>query len=399
VDSGEPRRDDDPGTVDWPARARAVAPVVAAAADRIEAERHVPDDVMAALHEAKLFRMCLPGWLGGGEASPLAAMLACESIAAADASAAWCLGQALGCSRSAAFLEPEVAREVFGRPEAILAWGPPKGAVKAVAIEGGYRVSGEWRLASGIRNANWLGPLCAVVESDGDPQLDSAGRPVMRTMLLPISSARLTDVWRVIGLKGTGSDEFAIDDLFVPEAFSFVRDSAAERREDGPLYRMALTTFYGIVFAGVALGVARTMLDDFIGLAATKKPSHNATVLRENPAVQRDFARAEASLGSARSYLIDMIGAAWHSGAPPDAWPLDVRARLRIAATNAVEQARDVVEYAYRAAGSTAIFTGDAFERRLRDINTVAQQAQGQPVNMEHSGMALLGLEQEGGRV
>lgn len=386
-------------SIDWPARARAVAPVVAAAADRIEADRRVPADVMAALHEAELFRMCLPVCLGGGEATPLEAMLACEAIAAADASAAWCLGQALGCSRSAAFVAPEVAREVFGRPEAILAWGPPKGAAKAVATDGGYRVSGHWQLVSGVRNADWLGPLCTVVEADGSPRTGADGRPFQCSVLLPIADARLIDVWRVIGLKGTGSDEFVIDDLFVPEEYSFVRDSAADRREDAPLYRLALTLFYGITFAGVALGVARTALDDFIRLAAIKKPSHNATVLRENPAVQRDFGRAEARLGSARSYLIDRVEAAWNCGAPPDTWPLEVRARLRIAATNAVEQAREVVEFAYRAAGSTAIFADDAFERRLRDIHTIAQQAQGQPVNMEHGGMALMGLERKGGRV
>jgi alkylation response protein AidB-like acyl-CoA dehydrogenase len=299
----------------------------------------------------------------------------------------------------AGFLDPEVAREVFTSPDVVLAWGPPDGAANAVAVEGGYRVTGKWRFASGIRNANWLGPICAVREADGTARLGPDGKPLRRSMLLPISSATLSDVWHVIGLRGTGSDSFAIDDLFVPEAYSFDRSSSADRREDGPLYRLALTTFYGIAFAGVALGVARSALNDFIRLAAEKTPSNASVVLRENPAVQRQVAEAEADLGSARSYLFDRIEAAWNSGHRPDEWSLDLRARLRIACTNAVIQSRKVVEFTYQAAGSGAIFQNNPFERRFRDINTVAQQAQGQPVNFEHSGMALMGLEVKGGRV
>jgi alkylation response protein AidB-like acyl-CoA dehydrogenase len=229
--------------------------------------------------------------------------------------------------------------------------------------------------------------------------MDGNGKPVQRCLLLPISSAEVTDVWQVIGLRGTGSNSFAITDLFVPEEFTFIRDSAADRREDNPLYHMPLTTFYGIAFAGVALGTARTLFQSFIRLAADKTPSHNTTVLRENPAVQREVARAEANLGSARSYLIDMINVVWESGKMPEEWPLEDRARLRLACTNAVTQARDTAAFAYQSAGSSAIFENDNFERRFRDMNTVAQQAQGQPVNLEHAGMALLGIEMKGGRV
>ena len=386
-------------SIDWVARATRLVPILDAAIDRIESERRVPTDVMSALHDAELFRMCLPASLGGGEATPSTVLQVVEIIASADASAAWCLGQALGCSRMAGFLDRRVAQEVFGGRDAVLAWGPPGGSANAVSVDGGYHVTGKWRLASGIRNASWLGPICRVCEPDGSPRNDADGNPVNRTMLLPISSATLTDVWRVIGLKGTGSDSFAIDDLFVAEEYSFHRDSPQDRREDGPLYRLGLSTFYAIAFAGVAMGVARTALDDFIRLAAEKKPSHATTVLRENTAVQRQVAEAEANLGSARSYLFDMLDAAWNSDHLPDAWPLDMRARLRLACTNAITQSRAVVEFAYQAAGSGAIFQDNPFERRFRDINTVAQQAQGQPVNFEHAGAALMGLEIKGGRV
>jgi alkylation response protein AidB-like acyl-CoA dehydrogenase len=122
-------------------------------------------------------------------------------------------------------------------------------------------------------------------------------------------------------------------------------------------------------------------------------------VLRDNPAVQREFAQIESNLGSARSYLIDRINIAWESGELPESWSLDHRARLRLSCTNAVMQARDTVAFAYQSAGSDAIMESNPFERRFRDINAVAQQAQGQPTNFEHAGMALLGIELKGGRV
>ncbi|MDA1323579.1 MAG: acyl-CoA dehydrogenase family protein [Proteobacteria bacterium] len=385
--------------IDWVARAKALAPVIAAAADRIESERRVPPDIMAAMHEAELFRMCLPRSMGGGQADLLTVMQTTEAIASADASAAWCLGQGLGCSRSAAFLDHEVAREIFSAPDAILAWGPPDGGAKAIAVDGGYRVTGKWRFASGIMNATWLGPQCAVFEPDGNPRLDASGKPVQRNMVLPTASATINDVWQVIGLKGTGSNSFAIQDIFVPEAFSFGRDSADDRREDVALYGILQTTFYGTAFAGVALGIARTALDDFIRLAAEKTPANLNMVMRENPAVQRQLAQVEANLGAARSYMIERIGTLWDSGEPPDRWPIDQRARLRLACTHAVMQARDTVGFAYQAAGSSAVLASNPFERRFRDINAVANQAQGQPVNLEQAGKVLLGVEQAGSRI
>ena len=140
-------------------------------------------------------------------------------------------------------------------------------------------------------------------------------------------------------------------------------------------------------------------MNDFIELAETKTPANYTAVLRKNPAVQRQFATIEASLGAARAYLIERITALWDSGEPPSAWPVDERARLRLACTHAVHQARDTVAYAYQAAGSSAVLSSNPFERRFRDINTVANQAQGQPINLEQAGRILLGVDRTASRV
>jgi len=221
-------------TVDWAARARALTPMIEAASDRIEKERQVTPDVMAALHDAQLFRMLLPREMGGGEADPVAFMEVIEAISAGDASVGWCLGQGLGCSHAAAFLAPAVATEIFGESNSVLAWGPPSGA-KAISVEGGYRVSGRWRFASGSPHATWLGGHSLVCEADGTPRKDDKGRPILRTMLFPKAKAKIYDVWNVLGLRGTGSNDYEVKDLFIPSAYTTWRDSVPDRTHKGPL--------------------------------------------------------------------------------------------------------------------------------------------------------------------
>ena len=386
-------------SIDWVARARALAPAIEAAAERTERDRQIPDDLMAALHDAELYRMILPRSMGGGEATALALMEVLEAVAAADASTAWCLGQALGCSLAASFVTKDVAQEIFGKPDAVLAWGPPSPGARAVAADGGYRLTGKWRFASGSRNATWLGCHSAVYEADGAPRIGDDGAPVVRTLIYPRSSAAITDVWQVVGLKGTGSDDYAVSDLFVPESFTFVRDSAADRREPGPLYRIPLLTFYGIAFAGVALGLARATLDDFIALAAEKKAARTTSVLRDNAVVQSMVGQAEGRLGSSRAFLVEMINETWETACTPDPFPLRQRARLRVAITYAMNQAREVADSAYQAAGTNAIFESNPFERRFRDMHTVAQQGQAHLSNFEGAGQAFLGLEPKGTRI
>jgi alkylation response protein AidB-like acyl-CoA dehydrogenase len=373
-------------------RARELAPLIAAHAGATEQAREIAPAVIDALHEARLFRMLIPRSCDGWEADPLSYLQAIEEFAKADGSTAWCVVQGSGCSVAAAYLAPEAARDIFGGPSAVMSSGPFNPEAKAVAGAGGYRVSGSWSFASGIKHAHWLGCHCLIYEADGTPRLASDGTPAERTMLFPKASARLKDIWHVVGLKGTGSDNYTIDDLFVPDAYSFTRESAADRRERGPLYRIPVYHLYGIGFAAVALGLARASLDAFMALAATKKPSAKTFTLRDNAVIQSQVALAEAKLGSARSYLVQSLGDCWDTAVRGETLSMPQRAMLKLAGTYAAHQSKDVIDTIYHAAGATAIFQGNPFERRFRDVHTVLQQVQAHFANFELVGQVLLGL-------
>jgi indole-3-acetate monooxygenase len=388
-------RDEGHTPVDWTARAQALTPMIEVAGDRIEAERRIVPDVVAALHDAGLFRMLLPVSLGGGGADVVVFNQVIETIAAADASTAWCLAQQVASTQAANFVDPKIAREIFAGPNGAVAWGPPAGA-KAVAADGGYVVNGRWRFASGSEHCPWLGGHCAVFEADGKPRLDAHGRPVMRTMLFRKEQAKFTDIWHVLGLRGTASNAYEVKDLFVPAAYSTWRDSVPDQRGDEPLARIPLLTLYGMGFSGVALGLARASLDAFKKLAVTKKPSpmHGSPLpLREHPVIQARVAEATGQLQSARAYLLDMLRVFWDAATAKRAVSLEERAQLRIAITGSMEQASRVVDFAFRTAGADAIFQGSPFERRFRDMHTVTAQGQAHLSNFEGAGQALFGIE------
>ena len=374
------------------ARARGLRAQIEGAAQAIARERALPRELLHALHDSRLFRLLLPKSCGGEEVAPAVFVAAVEEVAKADASVAWCMAQGSGCSMAAAYLEPAVAQEIFGGREAVLAWGPGAANATARAVQGGYRVSGSWPYASGSRHAQWLGGHAQLLDAEGKPCLGPDGKPAERTLLFPRAKAEIKDVWHVVGLKGTGSDTYTVTDLFVPARYSFTRESAADRREAGPLYRLTTFQLYGCGFAAVALGIARATLDAFIAMAAAKVPMLGARPLRESAVVQAKVASAEAHWQSARAYLMQTLDAAWAAASRGESLGLQQRAALRLAGVYATEQAREVVEIAYHLAGGSAIFENHAFERRLRDMHAVTQQVQGQFVNFEHVGQVLLGL-------
>ena len=382
---------------DYLERARRLAPMLKDAADEIEERRELPERIVEALIEAGFFKLLIPSSLGGAELNPLTYVQVLEEIAKAEPSTAWSLGQNSGCSMSAPYLDPAVAREIFGLPRGILAWGPDlPGAGRGVAVEGGIRVTGRWGFATGSRHATWLGAHVPVFEPDGTQRMNPNGRPHVRTVLFPKSSAEIIDNWQVIGLRGTGSDSYAVSDLFVPQKYTLSRDNEAERREAGLLYRFTSGMVYAMGFSNVSLGIARGALEAFIGLARDKIPRGARKTLRENNVIQSEVAQCEAKLRSARAFIHTTLREMWQEAEEKGDFGRDKHWQLRLAATWAIQTARDVVVIVYSAAGATAIFNENPFERRLRDIHAGTQQGQGRPIHFETVGQILLGLPPEG---
>jgi alkylation response protein AidB-like acyl-CoA dehydrogenase len=368
-------------------RARALQPLIASEADEIERLRRLTPKVTAALIENELYRALLPRTYGGHEAPLEVFMQMQEEIAKADASTAWCLGQCAVCAMTAAYLEPDAANEIFNTPPGILAWGAIAHDVKVVP--GGYLANARWEFASGSRQASWLGSHVRILEADGSPRKKRDGSPEIRTILFPITSATMYDVWDVIGLKGTGTDAYSVENLFIPEKFAALRDDPNAVIEKGPLYKLTTNAVFSMGFAATSLGVARATLDAATDLARSKIPQGLAA-MRENNAVQGQIGRTEASLRAARAYLYSTAAEVWRDLERGEAVTEAHRIAIRIAATWTIHQSASVVDTAYHMAGATAVFAKNPFERRFRDMHTIAQQIQARDTHYEDAGKAIL---------
>ena len=215
----------------------------------------------------------------------------------------------------------------------MLAWGAGAQGT-AVAADGGYRVNGTWKFASGAKHATWLGGHCMVHEADGSPRLDANGVHANRTALFPRDQAAIADDWYVMGLRGTRSEGYAVEDLFVESRLTLDRETPAECRIDSTLYIFPTTNAYASVFSGVALGIARAMLDDLVALTRKKSQRGARTSMRESAVIHTRLAELEARLGAARAYQRETIR---------DVWP---RWRLHASSRRAARRIRLATTYA-----------------------------------------------------
>jgi alkylation response protein AidB-like acyl-CoA dehydrogenase len=368
-------------------RARALAPLITSEADEIERTRRLTGPVVSALVENGLYRALLPKSFGGSEAPLGIFMQMQEEIAKADASTAWCLGQCGVCAMTAAYLEADAANEIFNVAPGILAWGAIAHEVQVVP--GGYKASARWDLASGSRQASWLGAHVRVVEADGKPRRKADGSPEIRTILFPVTSATMYDVWDVIGLRGTGTDSYSVENLFIPEKFAALRDDPSALREKGPLYQLTTNMVFSMGFAATSLGVARATLDAATELSRKKLPQ-GLSAMRDNDAVQGLIGRTEGNLRAARAYLYATAAEVWADLARGEALTEAHRIAIRLAATWTIHQATAVVDTAYHMAGATAVFSANKFERRFRDMHAIAQQIQARDTHYEDAGKVIL---------
>jgi alkylation response protein AidB-like acyl-CoA dehydrogenase len=376
------------------ARARDLAASIAASADEIERTQQIPEPLLSELHASRLCRMFLPRAVDGDEIEPWVYFRAIEEVSRHDGSLGWNLFVCNGAALVAPFLDAETMHTIFDDPRTIIAWGPPN-ACRAMAVPGGYRISGAWNFASGCRQANWMGAHAQVEEPDGSLRLNAAGRPLVRTLLFPAEHATHVTNWNPIGMRGTASEGYTLDNLFVPEAFSCTREEPTQRRLPGLLYAFPMQTLYSVGCAGVASGIARAMLEALIALATQKAP-RGLGRMADSAVVQAAIARMQARLDSGRAYVVETLMDIWATADETGVIDVPTRARVRLSCAHAIQEALAVADAAYKAAGTDAIFPGTPFERRFRDIHTLSQQIQSRDAHFEAVGRVLLGIEPEG---
>jgi alkylation response protein AidB-like acyl-CoA dehydrogenase len=372
--------------------ARTLAPRIRARADEIEATRQLPPDLVLDIARAGLFKVALPDAEGGLGADILTTLRVIEEVARADGSTGWCLAMGINSFRQSAQFTPEVRRKLFHSDPVGVSAGSANPRGRAVAVPGGYRVTGHWLFASGCMHSSLLHGACRVFDGD-TPRLRPHGDQDVRIAYFhPKSLARIVDTWHVSGMRGTGSHDIIVEDVFVPEEHTF---SALDRRArvTGPMNRMHGFDLAGCGFCCVGLGVARAAIDTFVELAQTKIPRSASGLLRDRVMVQAQVGEAEALLRSGRALLFEVVQEMWETVLAKEFVSEGQRSELRMAMTHAAQSAARATHMVCTAAGTTSIFNASPLERYARDAEVVTRHNQLQFVNYEAVGRTLLGLE------
>lgn len=366
-----------------------LAPTIRAFADETETTRQCPPKLVEILREQRFFDMILPKQYGGLEVDVVTMVHVLEELAVADGSTSWAVGIGAGTSIICAYMPEATAREVF-RSGAISGGAQaPNG--RAIPVEGGYRVTGRWPFASGSTHCSWL--VGGSLIFDGDkPRVTATGFPEWRTMVFPVSEVEIIDTWHVSGLRGTGSRDMAVSDVFVPEerAVGFM---SGTRFVDGPAFRFPVLGFLALTIAPIPLGIARRAIDELTALAAKKTPMGSASKLRDRAVAQYEIARAESMLRGARAWLYEITEEIQAKCMAGDEVTMRDRAMVRMACAHAAAESAKAVDIAYTLGGGTAIYETSVLQRCLRDVHAATQHVMLAPLNYEVAGRAMFGLE------
>jgi alkylation response protein AidB-like acyl-CoA dehydrogenase len=373
-----------------------IAPLIREHAASAEANRRLATEVWDAMQDAGLFAMLAPRAYGGYELAPVDAMPVWEAVARIDPSAAWNLVMNQAIAAMVAWFPEASAREIMrdGPTTIAGALNPPAAARR---VDGGWRITGQCPFGSGCHNATWL--AMPAVEMDGDkPKVDPAtGHPVPFGALIPRAQATILDTWHTLGMRGTGSTDFAVRDLFVPDHFTIAIEPLKDPAPgfEGPLYRM--WPWNGVVGEGiVSVGVAAAAVDEAVLLCKEKTPAYNTTPLREQQLAQFQIGKAKARVEAARDTLhraaVEGYDDVVQSGA---LLSVDAKVRLQLAVCFAAEACAEAIRFVNDAVGASSIRLAQPFERHFRDLHTLMQHSDKSSARYATAGRLMFGLEND----
>jgi len=364
---------------------RSLAPLVEQHREALDRERRLPKPIFDAVVDADLLRLWVPKGLGGPELSPLDFMQIVEAVSELDASIGWIVGNGAGMSRVAGYLPECVSRAWFADPRAFVA--SATGAVgTAIPVEGGYRVTGRWPFGSGIHHATRIMGLCSITRPD------NPNSPEVISCHFAPEHVSVTDNWYVSGLRGTGSCDFEVREVFV--SAEHTHDFLAPTpTQPGLLYRMPPVSVFAMTVSVVPLGIARSAISSFITSASRKARAGTTLILRDRETIQSEVGRAEAIRMAARAFLAEAIDELMKATEIGGERLVHARAFFRMACSHAAESAVRIVDMMAAAAGAVAIFETCALERCVRDVHAAVKHVAMSPNNYIVAGRIRLGLE------
>lgn len=369
-----------------------IVPLVQANADAMEESRSLSPEVVSALRDAGIFRMSVPAEYGGpGDADALEQLRVFEALAAADGATGWCAMIGGGTPLISTFMPEAGMREIYADGPDVVCGGGFAPTGTAVAVDGGFQLSGRWSFASGIAHAAWLFAGCLVIE-DGRPKMLPNGMPDLMHVFVPATEAEVIDTWHVSGLCGSGSNDFAVEEVFVPE-HRVLRVFADPPPRPEAIHRVPLLALFAAHTAAVALGIGRAALDEIGRLARQKTPTMSMQRLAERPTVQLGLADAEAGLRSARAFLFGSLEDVWSTVVAGDTISAEQHMLVRLASAHATRAAVDAADFAYTAGGGTALYRTSPLQRYLRDVHAVTQHLIVAPPVFNAAGRVLVGLD------
>jgi indole-3-acetate monooxygenase len=361
-----------------------LTPLIAEHCETFDSQRRLPDVVFNAPADAGLFRLWLPRALGGPELSPAEFMRVVEAAAALDGSIGWLVGNGAGMSRVGGYVPEPAARQIFADPRSFIV--SATGAVGiARKVEGGYRVTGRWPFGSGAHHGSHFMGLASEKDAHGNDE-----QP--RCYLFRRDDVAIHDTWRVSGLRATGSCDFEVRDLFVPEHYThdFI---GVVPTQSGLVYRLPAVSVFAWTVAAVPLGAARGLMNTFVELASRRTRQGATALMRERDIVQSNYGRADALHRAARAFLIEAMSELTDALAENGPRLIEARAVFRTACTHAAESALRIADLLAAEAGTSAIFETSPIQRYVRDIQAAVRHIAMSPNNYIVSGRVGLGLD------
>ena len=342
--------------------------------------------------------MFSPRQLGGLQVDLLTGFKVVELLAEADGSVGWNLINNAVQHIAVLSLPDDGVDEIFdGGPDQIIAGTLVPGGGTGVRVDGGYRVTGRWRFGSGCQESQWMMANFAVVDGDA-PRVNADGTRDLVRVVFHADECEVIDTWDMTGMRGTGSHDWKVTDVFVPERRTVVVPTGVlanqwKDRWPGTLYALPTHCIIGPHHSMMATGIARAGIDALIELAGGKVPRGRIGLLRDQPHIQDWVARAEGLLGGGRALRESVLREIWDTVDSGQATTLEQRARCRLAGSHAVDCARAAMDLVYRAGGTTSTERTQRLAHCWRDLQVVSQAASVSPEWYPLAGRALLGLE------